>query len=157
MKRLSLIKIIFFLIIFIMACEKKDVVIDNISLKQRANIKSFKSEINNKALVGDFLIHWGSSNNKYITIYHMDDPSRPVWETKKGEPYVWARLVETEFNEHTGAFTVIENLASDINEEDKDIQIKKIKTNISLVNEEKQALLIELIHTIEDLKHNNKY
>ncbi|KAF3442148.1 hypothetical protein FNV43_RR16064 [Rhamnella rubrinervis] len=58
----------------------------------------------------DFQLAWHSDNGGCISIYHQSQPTRPLWSTMPGQPFVSAALAETEVEESRGSFVVKDGL-----------------------------------------------
>lgn len=54
----------------------------------------------------DFQLAWSSNFGGSISIYHLSQPTRPIWSTIPGQAFVSAALAETEVEESRGSFVV---------------------------------------------------
>ncbi|XP_015068243.1 uncharacterized protein LOC107012823 [Solanum pennellii] len=80
----------------------------------------------------DFQLNWSSKNGGFLSISHKSEPTRPIWSTLPGEPFISAAIAETQVEESRGSFVVkdkhVHSLSNNqtiddikiINESDKD-------------------------------------
>lgn len=54
----------------------------------------------------DFQLNWSSKNGGFISISHKSEPTRPLWSTLPGEPFISAAIAETEVEESRGSFVI---------------------------------------------------
>lgn len=116
-------------------------------------IKNFISDIKDSA-VKDIIIDY-LQDHKYANIKR--DLLTVCWESRFdfGEhlSLFVDILINDEFMTAFEAFTVIENLASDIEEEKKNTEISKLKEAALKAEESRQLLLHDAIHIIPEIRY----
>ncbi|KAK9057755.1 hypothetical protein SSX86_022593 [Deinandra increscens subsp. villosa] len=54
----------------------------------------------------DFQLVWRSENGGYVSISHKSQPTRSIWSTIPGQPFISTAMAETEVEESRGSFIV---------------------------------------------------
>lgn len=128
-----------------------DLMISNSNPEIQSSIHSFIADL--KCQNSDKIILEAINNEKYLEIIKF--LISICWEasinfSKHIATFV-DLLIETDFETSFEAFTVIENLTEKISEENKLVEMTKLKDAIPEASPEKKRLLHEAIHIIDQL------